>query len=298
MSQPHLSVVVPSVNTLADVRDCLTHLDRQRSDVELEVVVVERQGDETRRFVREEYPWVKLIEVEKSQTIPQMRAMAFDVAEGEAVAVIEDHVMVPDGWAKHMLAELEKTDGVVAGSVQNAATETLMDWACFLCEYHHLIPPIEEGEVPWLTGNNVTYKRSVLARFRDAFNAGKWENHLHDAFKSEGIRLVCRPEIEVGHKKHYTFGEYLSQRYLYSRSYAGATTKDASFVKRLIRGAASFILPPVMFLRVVSCIWKKGRHRGLLIKSLPLIACFTTAWGLGEVAGCWFGPGDSLSKVC
>ena len=31
-----------------------------------------------------------------------------------------------------------------------------------------------------------------------------------------------RPDIVVGHKMHYSFGLYMSQRFLYSRSYAAA----------------------------------------------------------------------------
>jgi len=43
---------------------------------------------------------------------------------------------------------------------------------------------------------------------------------------------------------------------------------------------------------------QKGRHRGLLVKSLPMIAVFVVAWGLGEARGYLTGAGDSLSKVC
>jgi len=298
MTLLQLSVVVPSVNTLRDVQDCLDRLDSQRADVELEVLLVERQGEMTRKAVRESHPWVRVLEVDQLTTIPQMRALAFEAAEGAAIAVIEDHVMVPDGWARAMLTALEDSDGVVAGSVDNAATETLMDWACFLCEYSHCLPPIGGGKVDWLTGNNVTYRKDLLGRFRDAYQAGKWENHLHEAFKAGGVDLVCHPEIVVGHKKHYSFGEYCSQRFLYSRSYTGARMQGQPFVKRFVFGAAAFLLPPVLFYRTIKSILSKGRYKGLLFKSLPLIALFVVAWGLGDVWGAWFGPGDSLAKVC
>ena len=298
MTRPDLSVVVPAVNTLSDVLDCLAHLDRQRTDVNLEVLLIDRLGGDFDKSVRAEHPWVRVLPAEKRHTIPEMRAIAFDSARGRAVAVIEDHVMVPEGWARRMLSALKKSDGVVGGSVENAATRTLLDWACFLCEYSNLIPPIEAGDVPSLTGNNVVYEKGLLDRFRDAYRAGKWENYLHDQFKLEGVRLICRPEIEVGHKKHYTFGEYLSQRYLYARSYAGARVAGKTLLKRLIYGLAAFILPPLLFVRIFTGIWRKGRHRGLLVRSAPLIAFFVISWGLGEVVGYWFGDGGALAKVC
>jgi len=291
-----LSVAVPAVNVESDVRDCLGHLDAQRGTVDLEVLLIDRIGVSDALLA--DRPWVRRYSVEKSVTIPEMRALAFDEARGDAVAMIEDHVMVPDGWAEEMLGALAASDGVVAGSVENAATETFVDWACFLCEYSQCLPPIPGGNVEWLTGNNTVYSKELLARHTDATHAGKWENHLHDAIKAAGGRLLCHPDIVVGHKKHYTVTEYTSQRYLYARSYAGARVSDIPGLKKFIYGAAAFSLPPILFVRIVRNIISKRRHIGLLIRSLPLIALFVISWGIGEIIGYWFGPGDSLAKVC
>ena len=290
-----LSVVVPAVNTLVDVAGCLEALDRQRKDVELEVLLVDRLGvaDQARRL----FPWIRTLSVSKTATIPEMRALAFREAKGRAIAVIEDHVIVPEGWARQMLEAL-RDQQIVGGAVENAATRTLMDWAAFLCEYSHCIPPIAGGSVDWLTGNNVVYRKDLIDRHREVVEAGKWENHLHDTLKSEGVELHCRPDIVVGHKKHYTFAEYMSQRYLYARSYAGARVQGAPILKRAAYGVGAFALPPVLFARTVSRIVSKRKHLGTLTKSLPLISLFVTSWGAGEVVGYFFGPGDSLSKVC
>ncbi|MGH8551426.1 MAG: glycosyltransferase [Methylococcales bacterium] len=293
-----LSVVVPCVNTLDDLAGCLSALERQRADCELEILVVDRLGDEVRSAIRERFDHVRIIPVEPGTPIPQMRARAFQDATGDAVAVIEDHVIVPDGWAQQMLDALDRGADVVGGSVENAATGTLLDWAAFLCEYSHCIPPLDEGSVTWLTGNNVVYRRQLLEKFRSTIDAGKWENYLHDAVRDAGIPLVCHPEIVIGHKKHYTFAEYMSQRYLYARSYAGARVAGASLSKRAYYGFAAFILPPLLLYRIVTRILRKRRHQRLLLKSVPFIALFVLSWGWGEVVGYWAGPGDSLSQVC
>jgi hypothetical protein len=54
----------------------------------------------------------------------------------------------------------------------------------------------------------------------------------------------------------------------------------------------------LLFYRTVSRIMRKGRYRGWLLKSIPLISVFVVAWGLGEVTGYWRGAGNSLSRVC
>jgi len=290
--------VVPSVNGLGDLLGCLDALSAERSGVELEVLVVDRCGEPVREAVRRKHPWVRVLAVDAGTTIPQMRALAFETAGAASVAVIEDHVIVPAGWARALLDAQRETAAVVGGSVDNAATERLVDWAAFLCEYSHCLPPLPAGRAEWLTGNNVVYRRDLLERYREVVAAGKWENYLHDAFKRDGVPLVCRPEIVVGHKKHYTVGEYLSQRYLYARSYAGERVKGAPLSRRVAYGFAAFALPPLLYWRTVSRVFKKGRYRSHLLRSLPLLTLFIGSWSLGEVVGYWAGPSDSLAKVC
>jgi len=296
MSAAELSVIVPSVNSYDDLKDCLTALGGQ-GGVALEVVVVDRLGEPLRNAVRRDFPATVIVPAEPDATIPDMRAQGFERASAPAVAVIEDHVIVPPGWAGQLLDGLAAGEDVLGGSVENAATGTLIDWAAFLCEYSACLPPLPEGESDWLPGNNVVYRRELIERYRPVIEEGKWENRLHDAMRADGIKLMMHPEIVVGHKMHYTFGLYLSQRYLYARSYAGARVKDAALHIRLAYGGVAFLLPPLLFFRTVQRIYAKRRHLGYLVKSLPLLGIFVTSWGLGEVVGYWFGAGNALSKV-
>ena len=298
MTEPALSVVVPSVNGPQDLIGCLAALERQREDVDLEILVADRCGPELRARVRREFPAARVIEAGAETTIPDLRAMAIATARGRALAVIEDHVIVPPGWAKALLAELNGDRMVVGGAIENAATERLVDWAAFLCEYSHCITPLPDGPSDWLPGNNVVYPRALLTEYRNVLGGGRWENHLHDAMRRDGVALVFRPRITVGHKKHYTVGEYVSQRYLYARSYAGARVANAPRAKRLAYGAAALALPPLLFYRTVTRVLAKRRHRAELVRSLPLLAVFVVSWALGEMVGYVAGPGDSLAKVC
>jgi hypothetical protein len=297
VSRAALSVVVPSVNGSQDLDGALAALEAQGSPETLEILVVDRLGEDLRAHVRQKFPRVQVIPVPKSATIPQMRAVAFDACTADAVAVIEDHVIVPRGWANALLGAMNGSRRVVGGSVENAATRTLTDWAAFLCEYSHCMNPLPSGSSTWLTGNNIVYPRALLEEFRPVIAEGAWENRLHDAMRSAGIDLVCHPEIAVGHKKHFTISEYLGQRYLYARSYAGARVKGRSVGARLAYAAAALALPPVLLWRTVSRVVSKRRHIGHLVRSLPLLGLFVCAWAAGEVVGYARGAGDSLSRV-
>ena len=296
--RPDLSVVVPSVNGWADLRGALDALYAQRGGAALEVVVVDRVGEAVRPDLRRAFPQAIVIEVAPGVTIPQMRALAFDAARAEIVGVIEDHVIVPPDWAQRMLAAHAEGAQVVGGAVDNAATGTMVDWAAFLCEYSHCLTPPAKGPAPWVTGNNVTYRKSLLQRFQGTLRQGRWEDALHNAFKEAGIALISEPDISVGHKKHYRVAEYTSQRYLYSRAYAALRVQGAPFTKRLLYGGAALALPPLIYWRVVSQVMKSGRYQSELLRSLPLLALFATSWAIGEAVGYWRGDGGALAKVC
>ena len=147
MTTPALSVVVPSVNGWSDLQDCLRALEREHADVPLEVIVPERVGTAVRSRLQAEFPRARVIDVDPLTTIPEMRARSFDAATAPSVAVIEDHVIVPAGWARQMIAAIGSGDRVIGGSIENGATGTLLDWAAFLCEYSHCLPPLPAGQV-------------------------------------------------------------------------------------------------------------------------------------------------------
>ncbi|MEZ4414463.1 MAG: glycosyltransferase [Gemmatimonadota bacterium] len=290
-----LTVVVPFVNRWSDLEGCLTALAEQEGAA-VHVIVAERLGGDVAARIRERFPETEVLSAPPGTTIPDLRAMAFDRAHSPSVAVIEDHVVVPRDWAKRMLAARE-TARVVGGAVANAASERWVDEAAFLCEYSHLLPPIPAGVVDGITGNNTVYDRALLEKHHDVTHAGLWENHLHDAIRADGVDLVCHPDIVVGHKMHYTVGLYLSQRYLYSRSYAGARAAASPFPKRMALALASFALPPLLLMRIVRRCLDKGVDRGVLLRSLPLLALFVGGWAWGEVVGSLLGPGDALSRI-
>jgi glycosyltransferase involved in cell wall biosynthesis len=297
MSVPEISIAVPSVNGLDNILGCLEALEAQRDQCDLEILVVDRLGDSVREEIHRRFEEVRILCADSTATIPQMRSLAFQKARSRAVAVIEDHVLVPPGWARQMLEALASGAEVVGGSIENGATEGLVDWAAFLCEYSHAMPPLDAGPATWLVGNNVVYRRRLLEEQRLVIESDRWEDALHESLRASGTQLICRPEIVVHHRMHYGLLEYITQRFYYSRSFAGARLAGESWRRRLIYGCGAILLPPLLFWRIVRSVVSKKRHRLILLQSLPLLALFVVSWAIGEVVGYWFGAGSSLAKV-
>jgi glycosyltransferase involved in cell wall biosynthesis len=296
-SRHSLSVVIASVNGLPMIGECLDCLQKQFRVREIEVIVADRCGNGLAGILRQKYPWVKLIEAPTRTTIPQLRALAFQEASADVVAVLEDHCIVEKDWAQRMIEAQGGEYPVIGGAVENAACERLVDWAAFFCEYGQAIKPVPEGKVDTVPGNNVSYKRWVLEQFRQDLEAGEWDFVLHEHIKNGNIPLYSIPSITVYHKMSASLGWYILQKFHFARSYAGMRFVHSSWSQRILYGGGTILLPFMLTYRTVSCVWKKGRYHRELLLSFPMLMLLILTWGLGEAVGYIFGAGSSSAKV-
>lgn len=292
-----ISIVIPAVNGWADLDRCLSAIDGERASTAIEAIVPERCGEEVRGLAARKFPWARIIPVSAETTIPQMRAAGIREARSPTVAIVEDHTIVRPGWARDMVEARTDETRVVGGGLVNAATDSIVDWAAWLCEYSHLAGPAPVGVVDSMHGNHTAYDRQLLEEHRDIVESGKWEDALHSAIQRKGVTLWSRPDIVAGHEKHYSVGEYTSQRFLYSRAYAAMRTSGATGLRKFVYGLLAFTLPPILLYRIVNRVWRGRLYRSHLLPSLPLLVIFVVSWALGEIAGAWFGDGGALAKV-
>ncbi|MEE8526090.1 MAG: glycosyltransferase [Thermoanaerobaculia bacterium] len=293
-----VSVVIASVNGLPAIAECLQALLDQEASVRYEVIVVDRCGEATRAAIRGFPPsHVRLIAVDGTPSIPRLRAIGTAQARGRMVAVLEDHCNVAPGWLLAIEGAWRAGHQVVGGAVENGSTERLVDWAVFFCEYARFMPPLEGGVVTEITGNNSVYDRRLLARLGPELEDEACEARLHRRLREMGVELYCDPQLLVFHKKEFGFGYFLSQRFHTSRSFAGERLAGARRWKRWAYAGATPLLPPLLMSRIIAAVWRKRRHRAILLQALPLIGAFLIPWAWGEAVGALRGPGDSPSRV-
>ena len=104
--------------------------------------------------------------------------------------------------------------------------ERSRDWAAFFCEYSRYMEPAPAGAVDDLPGMNVSYDRAALAAIDDLLREGRWESWLHARLVERGFELWCEPAAVLDHAKDFGVREFTSQRYHYSRAYAGMRNPD------------------------------------------------------------------------
>ena len=291
---PELSVVVASVNGLPYLAACLAALERHAPAAE--VVVADWTDEPTRALVRERFPSVTLLSFDEPRTVPELRAAGIFAATAPYVAVIEDHCNVTAAWADRLLAAHREGHPVVGGPVRNVVTERARDWAAFLCEYSAFLEPLPRGPAGALTGMNVSYSREAVAAMADLLEQGRWESDLHPRLQDRGFALWCEPDAVIEHAKDFGFREFASQRYHYSRSYAGMRNRRLGR-RRWLYAAGSPLLVPLAIARVTRGILSRPAVRGPGARAAGLIAAYAAVWAYGELVGYALGGGRSLLKV-
>jgi len=291
---PGLSVVIASVNGMPYLGNCLDAVTERSPDAE--VVVADWTDEATRAEVLERWPQVQLLSFDEPMAIPELRAAGVFASAAPVVALIEDHCLVVPGWADRLLSAHAEGHGVVGGPIRNVATQRIRDWAAFFCEYGAVMEPMSRGPVTGLPGMNVSYSRAAIAAIADLLREGRWENWLHPRLRQRGFELWCEPDAVVEHDKDFDLGEFLSQRYHYSRSYAGMRNPELG-ARRALYALGTPLLVPLIYGRMARNVFSRGRSRVEFVLATPLILVYVTVWAFGELVGYVFGGGRSLLKV-
>jgi len=291
---PDISVIIASINGWDYLRECLAALSKQEGSVDAEVIVADCIGDEVTTPVRRQYPAIHLLAFDEKQSVPKLRAAALAQAKGRIIAITEDHCIPPVDWYKSLIRAHEKNPALaIGGAVDNGATQRIIDWAVFFCEYSNFISPVTDGVVHDLPGPNVSYKREAITDLKDTIQEEYWETFVHCQLEAEGKQLWSDPTVKVIHKKHFKFTDFLAERFHYSRAFAGTRNESVTGPKRLFYLMCSPLLPPMLLLRISRRVLTKKQHLWQFALSLPYILIFMIAWAIGECVGYAIGPGDS-----
>ncbi|MEP7188367.1 MAG: glycosyltransferase family A protein [Roseiflexaceae bacterium] len=298
MAIPELSIIIASVNGRPYLDACLAALRGQTGNVSAEVIVVDCVGSSVTSFAAANYPEIRVIAFDEPRSVPELRSAGILAARGDIIVITEDHcIPTPDWYESIRRAHATFPEPAIGGSVDNAATRHVIDWAVYFCEYSNFISPVVAGIVHDLPGPNVSYKRSALRAMDDLIRDGYWETFLHLRLESQGQQLRSEPSVRVLHKKHFSFTSFLLERFHYARAFAGTRNEFVKPSRRLFYFMCSPLLPPLLITRIVRRVWARKRHLGAFVLSLPYIALFMVAWAAGEWVDYAIGPGESALQL-
>jgi len=286
---PRWSIVVASHDARASVAECLESLCPQL-DSETELLVVDNSTDGTAEVLRDRFPTLSVLHLPPSALIPELWAAGIRASRGEAVALTTAHCVPSEHWAATMRDALAGPAAGVGGAIDNDPHGSAADWAVYFCRYAPYMPPVREGFVAEIAGDNAAYKRRAIDACAGAWRDGFWEATVHAALRQAGERLWLAPGALIRHKHSFDVAGFLRQRFVHGMRYGRDRGREIGIGGRWLRALASPLVPAVLLFRIVRQVRRKRRHGKQLARSAPLLLAFLLAWTAGELIGTVRGP--------
>jgi hypothetical protein len=153
--------------------------------------------------------------------------------------------------------------------------------------------PLPERPTPDLPGNNVSYKRAALDAL--PLSEGFYDVFVHRRWSAEGRGLRADATIVIRQANFRTWHHVTAMPFHHGRGFAGSRFPGAKLPTRLAASVLALFLPVLSTARIIRLALARRRFRRLP-RAFPWIFLFAMSWSLGESAGYFLGPGDSLSR--
>jgi hypothetical protein len=258
---------------------CLGRLEDQRDRAEVVVCGAQTIPDSlSRRF-----GWAEFI-TRPDATVPVLWREGIDRSCGEIVALTISSMQAAPDWIATMRAHHTRHDAL-AGAIEPGERLRLSDWAEYFCRYSHDMLPFAAHECPDLPGDNASYKRALLEQTRDLYRDGFWEPVVHRRLVAHGVRLWHLPDVVVRQGRSAGARAFARQRLVHGRAHGRQRGERFGRARNLLGVLGAPLVPPLLALRVLRGVARRGRLRTRALASLPLMTVFNVVWALGEARG-------------
>lgn len=212
-----ISVVVATYDRRESLRRCLKAISAQVPVAHEIIVVDDASNDGTGAMVRQEFPDIRYIRMEKNGGPAKARNRGILAARGDIVAFTDDDCVPPQSWLHQLAAGFGGDKSIVGvGGYQEASPEVVRnndvaqaDRMLRLTRWATRDQTPQRGgyEIPGLGTNNVAYRRNALLEvggFDESFPVASGEDaDLKLRVSRRGGDLLYIP-MAVWHHRPYT----------------------------------------------------------------------------------------------
>ena len=213
-----ISVIVPTHNRLALLQRTLESLFRQDyPDYEI-IVVNDGSSDGTHAYLSgTPSPGNFKYLHHENRGLAATRKRGLEHTRGDVIAFTDDDCVVPPNWLTTIASHLTGEASGVGGAARTGnPTNIFAVVTDFMQNYYKDAMNRGDAKVPFLTGNNVAYKRSCLEKVGGPdprFRMGAEDRDLTFRIALTGDRLVYDPSMIIEHYHDSRFRQFVNHQY-------------------------------------------------------------------------------------
>ena len=269
-----ISVVIPSYNSEKTIVPCLSSLMDQDLEEPFEVIVVDSSDDATPDIIRERFPDVELIHLDRKTEPGSARNEGIQGSMGDIIAFLDSDCSVRRDWLRKLRDRLSLGYAAVGGSIENANLLSLVAWAGYICEFTPWLPSKRSRLVAHIPTANVAYRREAFAKY-GLFPSDMYPSEdfvFNSRLYEHREQIFFDPEIRVVHNHRTGVRSFLRHQIRRGRG--------AAQIRRVVHSTDSFIIHPLWMpvtvpllaaTKFVVNIYRLLRWRPGMLFFLPLI---------------------------
>ena len=223
------------------------------------------------------------------------------MADSPFLTYVEEHSTVAPDWAERILQAHDSGYPIVGFSVLNDNPQHLVSWVHLLGQFGHVAAPIPSGEVGFLAGHHVSYRKELLELYGDELlHLMEDETAFFLRLRTEGVPLYLCGEAVSYHLHLDDMRSLLTLEFHGQRSFAATRARQPNWSvgHTLFYTLLSPILPFVRAYRMIPHAVRVGLLKRFSWKLLPPLTAMLVVGTVGELIGYWFGGGRSaVSKT-
>jgi hypothetical protein len=246
-----------------------------------------------------DHPAVRLVQADRAMGYGQALAMAVTDARAPIVAMIEEHVIVLEGWAEALVDAHKGPWAAVGAEMHPGDLDRPASKRIELVSRHHWSAPAQRGESEMLRWQNVSYKRASLLRYGDKLPLylGS-ESTLFRQMRRDGERLFVEPRARMVHAHEHTWGGFMLGSYYSAKLNAAraAALSEAGPVGRLAQAAkclVGVVRWPWMLWRRTRALPHPEQWMPIFYRSLFFVLQYYAVQAVAGALGALVGEGNS-----
>ena len=246
MSKPRVSLVIPTLNSIATLENCLASIRKNNSQYEYEIIVVD--GGSTDNTVAIARKYADVVIISDTYYAGTNRNKGIKAAQGDIVCFTDSDCIVPGNWVESLVNGLlrlnredKKVVGVGGGNIPLLENPSLVELAISKAIRSPLVAfgarnvtlYDEEREVLHNPPMSSAYFREVLEEvggFSEEYAYGGEDLELDGRITQRGYRLFYITDAVVLHKHRSNLKNFFRQMHLMGRGKIRAGRKFKAYL--------------------------------------------------------------------
>jgi GT2 family glycosyltransferase len=262
-----VSVIIPSYHSDSTIGRTLNAVSTQEGEFGYETIVVNSSEDSTPDIIRDNYPHVKLIQLDERTPPGRARNVGAGTACGRYLSFLDSDCIVECDWLKQLIYHYSDEYCAIGGPIENANPDSLISRAGYILEFSDFLAHGSRRGLNHIPAGNLMLPKETFESingFPEEYSHAQ-EDRLFSwqLTQKTSKKLLFHPGIGVKHHHRTDLKDYLIHQYNIGRGGAEILKhsgyRGSGIINR--KWLVNLLLPAFPLVKLSRCLCRTLRWR-------------------------------------